>query len=287
MIGRLWVWVRLSRPHFLLGGFLMFGLGAATGGPVDGSDYLFGQLMVTMAQLTAHYANEYADVDADRAVEHRTPFSGGSGVLVEGSLPVRSALWAARLTSVLTVLAAIVVADASILAAVLGLLALTVSWAYSMPPVRLLNLGWGELATSLVVTLLVPVIGALVQTDTVPATLWWSAAVLVPVHMAMMLVFEIPDLQSDSAAGKRVLAVRIGRRATVVMIGSLLAVAFAGLATAIIADGLPSGCAAGFVGLVAAPVLVGALVRDRHQVMTICAVGMFVLVSGGLLIGLL
>ena len=100
MIGRLWVWVRLSRPHFLLGGFLMFGLGASTTRPVDGTDYLTGQLMVTMAQLTAHYANEYADVDADRSVEHRTAFSGGSGVLVDGSLPVRSALWAARVTSV-------------------------------------------------------------------------------------------------------------------------------------------------------------------------------------------
>ena len=30
-----------------------------------------------------------------------------------------------------------------------------------------------------------------------------------------------------------------------------------------------------------------AVARDRHQVMTICEVGMFVLVSGGLLIGLL
>ena len=286
LIGRLWVWVRLSRPHFLLGGFLMFGLGAATTGPVDGSDYLIGQVMVTMAQLTAHYANEYADVDADRSVEHRTLFSGGSGVLVEGSVPVRSALWAARLTTAVAVLAAIVIADASILAAVLGLLALTVSWAYSMPPVRLLDSGWGELTTSMVVALLVPVIGARVQVDTLSATIWWSVAILVPLHMAMMLVFEIPDLKSDAAAGKRVLAVRLSRDVTVMVISLLLVFAFAALGMAIIVDGISSGSAVAFGGLAAAPLLMGALARDSHHAMTSSAVGMFVLVSGGLLVGL-
>ena len=287
MIGRLWVWVRLSRPHFLLGGFLMFGLGASTTRPVDGTDYLTGQLLVTMTQLTAHYANEYADVDADRSVEHRTAFSGGSGVLVDGSLPVRSALWAARVTSVVAVLAAIVVAGSSVWAAALGLVALTVSWAYSVTPIRLLGTGWGELTTSVVVALLVPFVGALVQTNEIPAVLWWSVAVLVPIHMAMMLVLEIPDLASDAAAGKRVLAVRIGRRATVVVIGSLLVLAFAGLATAIVADRLPSGSAAAFAGLIAAAILAYALARDQHHLMTTSAVGLFVLVSGGLLLGML
>ena len=265
----------------------MFGLGASTTRPVDGTDYLTGQLLVTMTQLTAHYANEYADVDADRSVEHRTAFSGGSGVLVDGSLPVRSALWAARVTSVVAVLAAIVVAGSSVWAAALGLVALTVSWAYSVTPIRLLGTGWGELTTSVVVALLVPFVGALVQTNEISAVLWWSAAVLVPVHMAMMLVLEIPDLASDAAAGKRVLAVRIGRRATVVVIGSLLVLAFAGLATAIVADRLPSGSAAAFAGLIAAAILAYALARDQHHLMTTSAVGLFVLVSGGLLLGML
>ena len=261
----------------------MFGIGAATTGPVDGSDYLIGQVMVTMAQLTAHYANEYADVDADRSVERRTLFSGGSGVLVEGSLPVRSALWAARLTTAVAVLAAIVIADASILVALLGL---TVSWAYSMPPVRLLNSGWGELTTSMVVALLVPVIGARVQIDAVPASIWWSVAILVPLHMAMMLVLEIPDLKSDATAGKRVLAVRLGHDVTVIVVSLLLVFAFAGLGMAIIVDGLPSGSAVAFAGLAAAPLLMGALARDSHHAMTSSAVGMFILVSGGLLVGL-
>lgn len=91
--------IRLSRPHFLLGGALMFGLGAAIAGRLDVRGYVLGQTMVTAGQVTAHYVNEYADVEADRGVEHRTWFSGGSGVLVEGRLVPAVALRAAIVTS--------------------------------------------------------------------------------------------------------------------------------------------------------------------------------------------
>ena len=56
----LWSFVRLSRPHFLLGGFLMFWLGARSVSTFDTSGYVLGQAMVTSAQITAHYLNEYA-----------------------------------------------------------------------------------------------------------------------------------------------------------------------------------------------------------------------------------
>ena len=46
-----------------------------------------GQLLVTSIQLMTHYANEYYDYDVDAAVgPARTPFSGGSGVLVGGQV---------------------------------------------------------------------------------------------------------------------------------------------------------------------------------------------------------
>ena len=74
----LMAFLRLSRPHFLMGGVLMYAVGVAQGKAIGIATYLLGQAMVSAAQVTAHYVNEYADVEADRLVKNRTMFSGGS-----------------------------------------------------------------------------------------------------------------------------------------------------------------------------------------------------------------
>lgn len=93
-----------------------------------------------------------------------------------------------------------------------------------MPPIRLLGTGWGELATSLVVVVAVPVIGWAVQQAPASVALWWAVGILLPVHMAMMLAFELPDIESDTAAGKRVLGVRLGETRS----GRLIAIMLVG-----------------------------------------------------------
>jgi 4-hydroxybenzoate polyprenyltransferase len=217
--------VRLSRPHFLFGGALMYGMGVASGIPIGIGAYLIGQAMVSAAQVTAHYVNEYADVEADRLVVNRTFFSGGSGVFIEGQVSPHLALRYARISSALAMIMVVVVGVISLPAALLGLLALGVSWAYSMPPFRLLDTGWGELATSLVVTVLVPLIGSSITQSTPSSSLVWAMAVLFPVHLAMMLIFEIPDAETDRVAGKTVLLVRIGEERSLMLIKGLFIVA--------------------------------------------------------------
>ena len=66
LFGTLWAFARLGRPVFLLGGFVLYGLGAAWarrgGGAMDGVSYLWGQATITAAQLMTHYANDYFDL---------------------------------------------------------------------------------------------------------------------------------------------------------------------------------------------------------------------------------
>jgi 1,4-dihydroxy-2-naphthoate octaprenyltransferase len=205
----------------------MYAVGAAAAGIDDPVGYLVGQLAVTASQLTAHYVNEYADVAADRLVTNRTWFSGGSGVLVDGSVDRRIAIRAAAVTSVVSVAAAAALAVTSVAAAAIVTATLAVSWAYSMPPVRLLSTGWGELVTSLVVTVAVPLVGALSQGATIDGGLPWAVAALFCIHTSMILAFELPDVDTDAAAGKRVLAVRLGPAWTHRLIRSLLLVALA------------------------------------------------------------
>ncbi len=282
-----WAFVRLSRPHFLLGGTLMFAVGAASAPRLDPAAYLVGQAMVTTAQVTAHYVNEYADLEADRRVVQRTLFSGGSGVLVEGLLPARVALRTAVVTTIAAIVASGILAFWSPAAGLLGLAALAISWSYSMPPLRLLGSGFGEVAASLVVAGLVPLIGRLAQGEPPNGSLWWAIFILVSVHMAMILTFELPDLDTDDAAGKRVLAVRLGRRATQALIGLFLVTAGT-LTSAGVLTGLlpPSTGTAALPALAPAAVTVTAMRRRPSAVMTAAAVATFVFTGAGLLIGL-
>ena len=219
---KLWAFVKLSRLHFLVGGAVLYALGAVTAQGAGLRIYLLGQALVSAAQLTAHYVNEYADFDADRVVINRTAFSGGSGVLASGALHRTVAYRAAIASSLATLFLVALVAPSSRMAAALGLVALAASWGYSMPPLRILNTGWGEVVASLVVAMLVPVTGAAVNGGTLTAPLAWTVVSLFFIHGAMLLAFELPDLESDADAAKTVLAVRLGEKHTKqVMIAAL------------------------------------------------------------------
>ncbi len=158
-----------------------------------------------------HYANDYFDRHADtRAVP--TPYSGGSGVLVEGLLAPGVALRAALVAA--TVGAAGVLGLATFAgrpaAALLGCAVGALAWSYSAPPLRLLARGLGELDTALVVAVLVPLSafaaqGAALDLRAVASTLPAAAAMF-----AMMLAVEYPDIVADAAGGKINLVVRLG-----------------------------------------------------------------------------
>ena len=111
---KIWAFVKLTRPLFLGGAVLLYLLGAALawtqGVAVDWLRLLLGQLLVTSIQLTTHYANEYYDYEVDAAIgsalaigSARTPFSGGSGILVSGQLDRAVALHATHVCLVFAV----------------------------------------------------------------------------------------------------------------------------------------------------------------------------------------
>lgn len=236
--------LRLTRPFFLTGGALLYVLGAAaafvSGTPFHLAYFLLGQLLVTAVQLMVHYANEYFDLEVDRAASKRTWFSGGSGVLARGALPPVTALRAAQvcLGAALFVLILILVLDRSPAVGALAGLGMLAGWFYSAPPVRLVSRGLGEAAASLVVALSVPLTGFLLQTggNVLPASLLWLCVPLSLLHMSMLVAFEFPDLESDAAFDKRTLAVRLGPQRAAGLHHGLLALAF-GLFVAFIFSG--------------------------------------------------
>ncbi len=228
--------VKLGRPHFLLGGVLLFALGSALaavqGVKIEWLRYAWGQSVVTAAQWMTHYSNDYFDLEADRANTTPTRWSGGSRVLVSGLVAPRGALVASL------VLAGIACGAAFWLATrptsprfvlPLSLLIIALSWWYSAPPLRLLSRGLGEVTTALVVTLLTPLLAFYTQAGALHSALFLGCFPLVCLQFGMLLTNELPDAAGDAAHGKRTLVVRHGARWAARAIAATLFVAFGSL----------------------------------------------------------
>jgi len=241
--------VRLGRPQFLVGGFLLYGLGAAVavvnGAPLVAGTYALGQAAITAIQLMTHYANDYFDQAADRANQTPTQWSGGSRVLVgDGVLSPRVALRAAQglaALGTLLVVTVFVAGGAGGHDAALALaLALALAWAYSAPPFRLHSRGLGELTTAIVVTGLAPLVGFLQQAGG-PAGVGRLVVAQLPLmglQFAMLLAIEFPDAAGDAAVGKRTLVVRLGGRRAAGLYRAVL-VAIYGAIPLLLRAGLP------------------------------------------------
>jgi 1,4-dihydroxy-2-naphthoate octaprenyltransferase len=238
--------VRLGRPLFLTGGFILYGLGAAVavcfGHAIDWSRYLWGQLAVTSIQLMTHYCNDHYDYDCDRANTTPTRWSGGSRVLTAGELPPRAAFVAALVLAGLGAAAGAHVGqrDHLPLALPLVLAMLALSWIYSAPPLALHSRGLGEIDTALVVTGLVPLLGFYLAAPDLGGLRVLLLA-LVPLgclQIAMILAVEFPDAHGDAAAGKRTLVVRLGPQRAAGLYAGVIALAYFGLPAAV-ALGLP------------------------------------------------
>jgi 1,4-dihydroxy-2-naphthoate octaprenyltransferase len=215
----------------------------AAGAPFDGARFAWGQLVVTAAQLMTHYANDFFDLEADRANRTPTRWSGGSRVLPAGELPPRVALRAAQALSVVAVGAAFVLtmrAPELRLLLPVALVMITLAWGYSAPPLRLAARGLGEITTAVVVTLCVPVLGYYLQAGRLDARI--LAACLLPsvLQFAMLLAIELPDAAGDAVAGKRTLVVRLGAAAGARMYAALTIAGFGALPLLAAAGALPT-----------------------------------------------
>jgi len=209
---------KLSRPVILQGGILAYSLGAAmgyaAGGVFDAKLAGIGLLITVVANLVAHYTDEYADVDTD-SITQRTLFSGGSGVLPSGIVPP---VWSLRMAWVLagltTLLTAWFIASGMLTWHVAWIVSLGTlgGWLYSMPPLALERRGLGELDNALLGAFLMPLMGYTVQTGAPTLTAWLNLTPIFSIVMVGLLGVHWADREADAIVGKRSLVVIMGER---------------------------------------------------------------------------
>jgi 1,4-dihydroxy-2-naphthoate octaprenyltransferase len=246
---KLFLFIRLSRPHFLVAGFLLYSLGVGIsrylGMSVNWGWFFLGQAWITLLQLSTHYLNEYFDAPADLRNRNRTPFSGGSGAIGPGKLLRSTALYAGIVclaivaSSTVLLIHYVSLSPAAILIMVMIFLG---AFFYAVPPVRLESSGYGELTSSILVANLVPAFALLLQTGNLHRLLAMSTFPLTMLHLAMLLALELPDYATDIKFEKNTILVRIGWERGMRMHNFLILGAYLLLGSAVLL-GLPAAIA--------------------------------------------
>jgi len=220
--------LQVGRPHFLISGLALFVFGALLavrlGAPFSLPRLILGYLVILLAQFSVHYSNDYFDVAVDKpgAV---TPFSGGSGVLLEHPELRKPAMWiAVTLIGCSLATGLVFLHTYRYPSWIFGFVVIgnLLGWCYSAPPFRLSSRGLGEPAFTFIGGVLNPGMGYLVIKGSLDLA---GAFILIPLllyGLASILSVEIPDMEADRLGDKRTWVARKGRSFGFSVVGTCL-----------------------------------------------------------------
>ena len=217
--------LKLGRLHFLLGGYLLFTLGALTavltGAPADLNKYLLGYVIFALGHLAVSYSNDFFDVEADSKGE-RTLISGGSGILLKHPELIPFAKRFALIlmsTSVLLTIPFILTygfPPEFILLIIFGNL---LGWYYSAPPIKLAYRGLGEIPTIFAMGLIMPGLGYLIMKEVIDSIFIFYSIPLLFYGVSFILTVQAPDMKADKLGGKKTFITRYGRKKAFLLVG--------------------------------------------------------------------
>ncbi|WP_243293301.1 NAD(P)H-dependent oxidoreductase [Geothrix mesophila] len=238
LLRRAGAWLRLLRLQFYPMAWVAYTIGAlaaARHGAFSRPVYWLGYLCLFLMEALTVVSNEWFDQGTDRLNRHAGPFNGGSRVLADGDLDSRSvqrvmAGLAVALGVGLTSLGAALAPAGPGLAAMTALAVLAAG--YTVPPLKLVYRGLGELDVGLTHSFAAIFVGGLLQSgiwrDPFP---WLMGLPLFLATLSAITLSALPDHEADGAVAKRTLAVLLGRRgAAWAALGFAMAAAICGVA---------------------------------------------------------
>lgn len=264
------VWIRAARLKFLPQGVLPVALGTAVAfhrtGLFDPLYFFLAFVGAALIQVGLTILNDAHDYHAgtdQSATGEKNPYSGGSGVFVDGVLTVREALrGVAAMYLVAVAIGFYLVWKTGLGLLGIGLTGVAISVLYSIPPFRLAYRGLGEVA---MLAGYGPVITAgahFVQTSTVTAESVLVGLVPGTLMFCMIILNEIPDREEDLAAGKMNLVARVGPRTGLSVFLAATILLYGGIAAGVLLDTFPLYS---LVALLTAPVTFRAYLVARNR----------------------
>ena len=232
---------------------------------------LFGVTMlgVVLLHLGANVTNDYWDFmgGTDVVNRYRTPFSGGSGLLVERRLSPRKVL---RLGQAFLAAGALVglylvyrMGEDGWVVLLLGMIGVGGAYFYSAPPVSLASRGVGELVIGSLFGLLAVLGTYFIQARaftlealafSIPVSLWIAAVIWVN---------QFPDMEADSATGKRTMVVRLGTERSVAAYSAIQVSAIGVIVASVILNLMPLAALLAIIAMVPAGIAIAVLGRSH------------------------
>lgn len=220
-------WIQAFRLKFLPQGVMPVFIGAALAYYAENvfDSWLFvltffGMMLVQFGLTMLDDWHDFVRGTDTTRTDEKNPYSGGSGVLTDGTI---------KPNEMITVVALFYVIAASIgiyLTYLRGievlyimLLGLFVSVFYSLPPFQFAYRGAGEFMMLLGYGPIITLGTYYVQAQTLVLEAFLAGLVPGMLMWTMIIVNEIPDFEEDSVSGKRNLVVRLGRATGVKLFG--------------------------------------------------------------------
>lgn len=202
-------------------------------------------------QVAANYANDASDAARGADTPDRV---GPARVVASGLLPARS-VWVATWVAfgVAALAGAWLIVVAGWVVAAIGLASILATLGYVGGPIPYGYRGLGEVFVFLFFGLVATVGSRYVHDMTAPLDAWVMAVPVGALITAILVANNLRDIETDAAAGKRTLAVMLGRRRTIAAFRALVWGAFGLTAVVAVIGWVPVGA---LMGLVALPLTV-------------------------------
>jgi 1,4-dihydroxy-2-naphthoate octaprenyltransferase len=223
--GPLAVWWIGARPRTLVAAVVPVLVGAAWAGrnAISIPRTLLALLVAVALQIGVNYANDYFDGVSGVDTAARV---GPRRLVASGLAPPRAVASAAILMVCIAAVAGVVLALLTtpwlIAAGVLAVLALAL---YSGGPKPYAASGLGEVSVFVFFGLLATCGTAFVQQDRLDASILWLAVPVGLLACALLMVNNLRDIPTDSAVGKRTLAVRLGAQTSRTLLVAVVVIA--------------------------------------------------------------
>ena len=218
-------WVNGARPRTLVASVAPVVVGTAAAGRASVWRTLAALAVGLGLQIGVNFANDYQDgmrgIDTDER-------QGPQRLTSSGVASPRSVLLAALASIAVAGVAGLALAVATSLWLIpIGAAAMLALWSYSGGPRPYGSLGLGEVTVFAFFGLMATAGTAYVQAERIPAAAWWSSAAMGFLAVAILEANNVRDISTDSVAGKRTLAVRLGDRRARALYRALVVAAFA------------------------------------------------------------
>jgi 1,4-dihydroxy-2-naphthoate octaprenyltransferase len=224
------IWVMAARVRTLPAAVAPVLVGSALAthdGDFDGLAFACALLGAVFIQVGTNLSNDYSDARRGADTEDRL---GPVRVTAGGLVPPRAVLTATYVSFALAVLCGIyLIAVAGPVLLLIGAASILAGVLYTGGPRPYGYEGLGELFVFLFFGIVAVTGSYYVQIQELP---WQAFALAVPVGLiasAILVVNNVRDLETDRRAGKRTLAVRLGRERTRVLYDGMLLVAYLAL----------------------------------------------------------